>query len=150
MKTIFDIATREELIRRIKTLNKNSQAQWGKMTVYQMAKHCSFWDQWVLGRSNLPYKQILLGKIFGKWALKSNVKDDTPMKKNMPASRPFIVKDQQGDIEVQKEIWIKGISGYENYSNPEFIHDFFGKMTVQEIGIFAYKHADHHLRQFKA
>lgn len=150
MKTIFDKTTREELISRIKTLNKNSQAQWGKMTVYQMAKHCSFWDEWVLGRSDLKYKQALIGKIFGRMALKINIKNDNPLKKNMPTSRPFIVKDQHGDIEVQKEIWIEAVTRYEHYSNPDFIHDFFGKMTVPEIGIFAYKHADHHLRQFKA
>jgi hypothetical protein len=40
------------------------------------------------------------------------------------------------------------VEAYANYSNPGFVHDFFGKMTDEQIGIFAYKHADHHLRQF--
>ncbi|WP_448634870.1 DUF1569 domain-containing protein [Pedobacter panaciterrae] len=40
------------------------------------------------------------------------------------------------------------IADFENFSNDKFIHDFFGKMTREQIGIFVYKHSDHHLRQF--
>ncbi|WP_342085562.1 DUF1569 domain-containing protein [Dyadobacter sp. OTU695] len=150
MKTIFDEATREELIRRIQSLEKSHVAQWGKMNVYQMAKHCTIWDEWVLGVHKPKYKQEFLGLIFGKMALKTFVKDDRPIKKNVPTSREFIIKEQDGDLELQKKIWIGCIAAYRNFSNPGFIHDFFGKMTRDEIGIFAYKHSDHHLRQFGA
>ena len=60
------------------------------------------------------------------------------------------MKELNGDIESEKKKWISLIEGYENYSNPGFIHDFFGKMTKEQIGILAYKHTDHHLRQFNA
>jgi len=43
--------------------------------------------------------------------------------------------------------WIGLLSESENYSNPKFVHDFFGKMTKEQIGILVYKHTDHHLRQ---
>lgn len=148
MKTISDNATREELISRINSLTKMHTAQWGKMNVYQMTKHCTVWNNWVLGKNNHTYKQEFLGRIFGKMALKSSVKDDRPMKKNMPAGRGFTKKEKDGDIELQKRIWIEQITEYEHFSNPNFIHDFFGKMKIDEIGIFAYKHFDHHLRQF--
>lgn len=148
MKTISDNATREELISRINSLTKMHTAQWGKMNVYQMTKHCTVWNNWVLGKTNHTYKQEFLGRIFGKMALKSSVKDDRPMKKNMPAGRGFTKKEKDGDIELQKRIWIEQITEYEHFSNPNFIHDFFGKMKIDEIGIFAYKHFDHHLRQF--
>ena len=150
MKTLFDKTTRIELISRINSLTKHSKAQWGKMNVYQMAKHCIIWDNWVLGQSNIKNKRGFLGLIFGRMALKSILKDDRPLKKNMPSGRDFIVKDNDGDIEFQKKIWMELIAAYEHYSNPGFVHDFFGKMTVDEIGFFAYKHADHHLRQFNA
>jgi hypothetical protein len=150
MKTIFDKSVRKELIQRINALNKDSKRQWGKMEICQMAKHCIIWDEWVLGIRKTGYKQTLMGLIFGKMALKPLVKDDRPIKRNMPTTRYFIVKDADGDIEVLKQNWVTLISAYEHYSNPDFVHDFFGKMTVAEIGIFAYKHADHHLRQFSA
>ncbi|MGG7664366.1 DUF1569 domain-containing protein [Dyadobacter sp. BHUBP1] len=150
MKTIFDAATRDELIRRIQSLEKNNAAQWGKMNVYQMTKHCTIWDEWVLGVHQPKYKQQLIGWIFGRMALKTFVKDDRPIQKNAPSSRPFIVKELDGDLELQKKAWIRCIAAYEHFSNPGFIHDFFGRMTREEIGIFAYKHSDHHLRQFGA
>lgn len=150
LKTIFDKATRTELTTRINSLERNHTARWGKMNVYQMAKHCVIWSEWVLGKRDFVYKQEFLGFIFGKMALKSSVKDDTPMKKNMPAGRNFTVKEKNGDLELQKTIWKEYIAEYEHFSNPDFVHDFFGKMTNDQIGIFAYKHFDHHLRQFNA
>jgi hypothetical protein len=148
MKTIFDKTTRDELIARINSLSDKHNAQWGKMNVYQMTKHCSIWDAWLLGKNNPIYKQEFLGKIFGKMALKSNTKDDTPLGKNTLAGKAFTVKKRDGNVETQKKIWMSLIAEYENYSNPAFVHDFFGKMTIEQIGIFAYKHSDHHLRQF--
>lgn len=70
------------------------------------------------------------------------------MSKNMPAGKGFTVKEKDGDVELQKAIWIDLIAAYEHYSNPDFVHDFFGKMTKEQIGILVYKHTDHHLRQF--
>ncbi|MDR2235117.1 MAG: DinB family protein [Chryseobacterium sp.] len=149
MKTIFDTTTREELTARIKTLSPESKARWGKMNLYQMMRHCTVWNDWVLGKSHQMYKQDFLGKLFGKMVLKGLVKDDKPMKKGSPAGS-FAIKEQQGDKEQLKQIWIRQIADYGSFSNPDFIHDFFGKMKTGEIGIFVYKHMDHHLRQFGA
>lgn len=148
MKSVFDKSVREELIQRISSLNENSTAQWGKMNVWQMTKHCTLWDDWILGKNEWVYRQEWLGKIFGKMALKSSVKDERPIGKNMPAGKRWIVKEKNGDLEMQKKNWIGLINGYGQYYNPDFIHDFFGKMTLEQIGIFAYKHSDHHLNQF--
>jgi len=150
MKSIFDEINRAALITRIKTINENSRSQWGKMNVYQMLKHCTIWEEWIQGKNKRTYKQELLGFIFGKLALKSMIRDEKPFKRNVPTSASFKVKELNGDIESEKKKWISLIEGYENYSNPGFIHDFFGKMTKEQIGILAYKHSDHHLRQFNA
>jgi Protein of unknown function (DUF1569) len=148
MKTIFDKTTREELICRIKTLNENNTAQWGKMNIYQMLKHCTIWDEWILGKNNQKYKQEFLGLIFGKMALKRMIKDERPFDRNVPTGSYFKIKEKNGNVEAEKKKWINLIEDYENYSNPGFIHDFFGKMTREQVGLLAYKHTDHHLRQF--
>lgn len=148
MKTIFDSATREELIKRIGLLNKDITPAWGKMNAYQMTKHNTIWNDWVLGKKQYAYKQAFLDKLFGKMALKSNTKDDTPMGKNLPAGKAFTVQEKDGDFQSEVATWIEQIKAYESFSNERFIHDFFGKMTNEQIGIFAYKHNDHHLRQF--
>lgn len=148
MKTIFDPAVRDELTIRVDALNENNKALWGKMNVYQMTRHCAIWNEWVLGKSNISGKQGLLGKIFGQFALRSNTKDDKPLGKNTPTGKALTVKQKQGDLNAEKKTLIHLIADFENFSNDEFIHDFFGKMTREQIGIFAYKHSDHHLRQF--
>lgn len=149
MKSIFDPSTRNELIARINSLSANHHPQWGKMTIHEMIRHMTIWNEWVLGKHpDHNYKQGLLGKIFGKMALKANVKDNTSMKKGMPAGKFFLSKGFKADLESQKSIWIQHVADYGNFSNPRFLHDFFGVMTPDQIGIFAYKHADHHLRQF--
>lgn len=148
MKTIFDPATRDALTTRVNALNENSKALWGKMNVYEMTRHCAIWNEWVLGKNDIPNKQGLLGRIFGKMALKSNTKDDKPLGKNMPAGSTFTIKQKEGDLATQKKILVDLIADFENFSDEQFMHDFFGKMTREQIGIFAYKHSDHHLRQF--
>jgi hypothetical protein len=150
MKTIFDNSERDQLINRIKSVNKNNTAQWGKMNLSQMLMHCTNWDEWILGKNQPVYKQAFIGFIFGKMALKNMIKDDSPIRKNVPTSSQFKIKETEVDLESEKRKWVSLIESYEHYSNPDFIHDFFGKMTKEQIGILAYKHSDHHLRQFGA
>jgi len=147
MKTIFDKTTRDELIDRIKTLNESSKAQWGKMNIYQMLKHCTSWDEWMAGKTT--YKRVFLGRLFGKMALKSLLKNENPIGRNMPTVPELRIKEN-GDVPSERAKWIDLIGGYEHFSNPGFVHSFFGKMTKEQIGHLAYKHADHHLRQFSS
>mgnify|MGYP001437818480 CR=1 FL=1 len=148
MKTIFDKTIREKLIERIGQINQNDNAKWGKMNVFQMLKHNTYWNGWIIGKDDHNYKQAFMGKIFGKIALKKMIKDERPFDKNIPTSAQFKVKELNGELEFKKSKWISLIKEYENYNNPEFVHDFFGKMTKEQIGVLVYKHTDHHLRQF--
>lgn len=148
MKTIFDKLTRDELIKRIEHLNKNSVAVWGKMNAYQMIKHCSLWDEMVL--QNKKVKQVFMGRLFGKMVLKKELKEGSVMRRNSPTVSQLVVKETGGDYEIEKNKWLSLINLYQHYSLPDysFIHPFFGKMTRDEIGFMAFKHIDHHLKQF--
>jgi hypothetical protein len=150
MKTVFDKMTRIELADRIAALGENHTAEWGKMNVYQMVRHCSLFEEWMLGKNDPVYKRAFIGRIFGKMVLNGMMKDDRPIKRNMPTTDDLKIKETTGDLGYAKTKWITLIEDYENYSNPGFVHDFFGKMTLEQIGIFAYKHTDHHLSQFAA
>lgn len=150
MKTIFDKSTREELINRINMLSENSTAQWGKMNIYQMLKHCTLWEEWISGKKK--YKQVLIGRLFGKMALKKLLKDETPLMRNTPTIPDFKKEKigENGDVLAEKAKWIALIREYVNFSNDHFVHAFFGKMTKEQIGYLSYKHTDHHLRQFNS
>ena len=146
MKSTLDKSTRDKLIIRINLLNENSTAEWGKMNVFQMIKHCILWEEMVLGIKT--YKQSFIGRIFGKIALRSILKDENPLKRKTPTMPAFIIKEINGDITNDKIKWVALIEQYEHFNKDNFIHPFFGKMTKEEICYMAYKHVDHHLRQF--
>jgi hypothetical protein len=148
MKTILDKTTRDELISRINTINNNSTSQWGKMNVYQMLKHCTLWQEMITGQKK--YKQTFIGRVFGKMLLNNAIKDDSPMKRSTPTLPEFKNLDKDGDIDAQKKKWITLIDNHSLYTKSDFVHPFFGKMTKEQIGYHAYKHIDHHLRQFNS
>ena len=82
--------------------------------------------------------------------MKKVLKDDSALARNTPTLPELKIKETTGDIESEKKKWINLINDYAHFSNPHFIHTFFGKMTKEQVGQLAYKHADHHLRQFNA
>ena len=147
MKTVFDQTTRDELIGRITSLNQESAAQWGKMNVYQMIKHCSLWEQMIL--NNTPYPRVFAGRIFGRMVIKAVLKDDAPLRRNTPTIAPFKVTGD-GDMTAEKANWIALIQSYPEKAPATFVHPFFGKMTRDQVGQLVYKHIDHHLRQFNS
>jgi len=148
MKTISDKATRDALINRIKTVTENNKAQWGNMNVFQMVKHGRLSQEMIIGQ--LPVKRVFIGRLFGRMILKQVLKDDSPMRRNSPTVPELKVDEMHVDLAIEKNKWITLLEQYEKFPNPNFIHPFFGKMTKEEIGIHAYKHIDHHLRQFNS
>ena len=144
MKSVLDQTTRDELINRIYLINEHSTAQWGEMNVYQMLKHCILWEEMLLGKKQYP--QSFLGRLFGKIALKSMLKEE-PIKPNLPTVPSFKIAGN-GDVAVAKAEWINLLTEHSRHENCGFTHPFFGKLTGQQAGYVAFKHIDHHLRQF--
>jgi len=147
MKTVYDKATRDELIARIKTLNGNSKAQWGTMTIYQMLKHCTLWEEMITGKTT--YKRAFIGLLFGKIALKVVLRDDKPLSPNTPTLVELRITGS-GNVLAERDKWVSQIEEYEHSPNPQCVHAFFGKLTKEQIGQLVYKHTDHHLRQFNS
>ena len=148
MKTIFNDAVSEELINRINKIDADTKPEWGKMNAYQMIKHCRLWEDMIAG--TLPTKRVFIGRIFGKMGLKAVTKDDKPLAHSTPTAPELFIADTSGDFEGEKARWVSLIRQHKNFSNANFVHPFFGPMTKEQIGIMAYKHIDHHLRQFGA
>lgn len=148
MQDIFDPRTIRQFQNRIQSIPTDANAQWGKMNLYQMLKHCVENEKMMLKQTQ--FKRLFVGRLFGKMALKANIKNDSPLKHNSP-THPALKIKEDGDVETQKNIWSQLIARYpqmgsEAYS--DFVHPFFGKMTSEQVSKLAWKHIDHHLRQF--
>jgi hypothetical protein len=146
MKSIFEKASREELIVRISNIDNKSIALWGKMNLYQMMRHCILWDEMCQGKTK--YKRTLIGFFIGKRVLHDFIKDENPFPKNVPGLSVLKVKETEGNLVATKIQWITSIENYSNLTDLNIVHPFFGKMTKEQVGLLAYKHIDHHLRQF--
>ncbi|MEL6923130.1 MAG: DUF1569 domain-containing protein [Bacteroidota bacterium] len=148
MQSIFHPQTIDSFKKRIQKIDPNANAQWGKMNTFQMLKHCSENDRMLLRQRQL--RRLFIGRLFGKMALRSNIKDDKPLSKNSPTHPDLVIRDN-GDAEAQKKIWLSLLDQYPSMQTSDyvdFVHPFFGKMSAGQVGKFAFKHIDHHLRQF--
>lgn len=147
MKTIFDEALRRDMVLRIGQLTGSDTAVWGKMNVSQMVRHCVLWQEWV--QQNQRLKRVFLGRLLGRTMLKKEMESDV-MRKNHPSSVELIVTDTDIDLSRERQMLIGLVQEYGTYVYPTggFVHPFFGKMTKEQVGSFAYKHLNHHLRQF--
>ena len=148
MDTIFEYQTRKSIINRILLLKETDLPQWGKMNVNQMLLHCVRYENMMQGK--VKYKRLLIGYLFGKSALKVDfLKDDSPIKKNTPTLKQLKIKTSLVDFSLVKEEWMRKIEDYDKLESLQIVHPFFGKLTMEQIGALVFKHADHHLRQFK-
>lgn len=149
MHTVFDEPTRDGLTDRIGSLHEGSAARWGKMNVNQMVRHCIMWDEVTLGKRET--RRTLLSRMFGNVILKLFVKDDSPLLRYLPAVDELEVGGPvNSDLESEKDRWISLINEYPLSSDHAYEVPFFGGVTREQAGHLAYKHADHHLRQFSA
>ena len=150
MNSIFNKTTIEAFKVRISKLEESNEAEWGKMNVKQMLKHCIENERMLLREKN--FKPVFIGKIFGKMALKSDIKDDRPFSKNSPTHPDLKIKEVNEPFDVLIAEWITLLDKYpsiEPSHYEDFRHPFFQKMDSSKVGRFAFKHIDHHLRQFR-
>jgi hypothetical protein len=149
MQTIFDVRARDELLRRVDTIQPSSQRRWGKMSAAQMLEHTARALEMATGRT--PSRQALPGKLSG-WMFKKSFVGEKPFGKNGPTAPSFVVRDEPAleparakVKELIRELHTAGEKGCDGR-----VHSFFGRLTGAEWGVTQFKHVDHHLRQFGA
>ncbi len=147
MKTLFDTATSAELLHRVEKLQATTEPQWGKMNVSQMLLHCSQGVEMAMGTRKM--NRVFIGRIIGPM-LKNKVLKENAIDRNSPTVKEMLITDTLG-FEVEKAKLIKAVKDFTAAGKEgvaEHTHPFFGKMSVEEWGISAASHLDHHFKQF--
>lgn len=145
MESYFNEPTWNDLQSRLKKLSQESQAQWGKMSVAQMMKHCQHALQIAVGKEEISMKSNWLIKFFFKKMMYS----PKPFRKNAPTPPAFQVTDER-DFQREREqlkLWMQELWDDRNNENRR-PHPVFGEFTKEQWGIMQWKHLDHHFRQF--
>jgi hypothetical protein len=146
---LFNVTKREELIARLKLLTPESKALWGKMSVGEMFCHCLDGNKMALGEIPPTDKSNFFTRNFVKHLVVYVV----PIPKGAPAA-PEINPHKSGtkpqNFERERQLLIDDINNFAKLTAADFKgkHHIFGKLTPNQWGRLAYKHFDHHLKQF--
>ncbi|MCK5400159.1 MAG: DUF1569 domain-containing protein [Flavobacteriaceae bacterium] len=148
MKSLFDSKTHQDILNRIENLNESSTANWGKMNVGQMLKHCQLPMQVALGKREMKGKAGFFTKIIFK-LFKPMMYNDKPWKRNIGTAKEFVITESQV-FETEKDNLINLVNEFtDKKDNPNWPeHPIFGHFTTHQRGQMQYKHIDHHLKQF--
>ncbi len=145
---IFTQPTVTALTERINSLNPNTTATWGKMSVAQMLAHCNVTYEMAL--ENIHPEPNFFVKFMLKTFVKKYLVGAAPYNQNSQTAPAFIIKETK-DFDVQKNRLINYLQktqqlGEAHFSNKKSLS--FGILNTNEWNTMFYKHLNHHLTQF--
>jgi hypothetical protein len=115
-----------------------------------MLSHCSIIFETYFGERKA--KRGLMGILFGGMAKKRVLGSDKPFAKGLPTTKEWKVTEEHNfqNERTRLKNLVHRFSVLGAAVSPTPKHPFFGKLTPDEWATLAYKHLDHHLRQFNA
>lgn len=143
LPSLYDLDTCRAVVERIGRLSQDATPAWGSMTVGRMLAHCAD-AQDVLNGEPLEGTPWWMRMAAG--VVKRLVLSGRPFPRGLPTHPQYLETDERsfGD---QRERLLRAIADF-RAGDGGLDHDLFGPMSADEVGWLAYKHLDHHLRQF--
>ena len=150
MKTVADPAVLRALTERLMALKSDSQRRWGTLTPHEMLCHLGDAGEMVLRirprerpiprRGRPMYKWLALWTPL-RWprGQQTNPHQDPRVRGTRPSAFAADLQRAVGTL--------RGIASAKS-NTLEPTHGLFGDMSVRDWQRWAYKHTDHHLRQF--
>jgi hypothetical protein len=152
MKTLLNPADKQEILRRLDTIQPTSQRRWGSMSVHNMICHLSDGFRLYMGERpaepvSVPLPRVLV-KWFALWApvqWPQGFKTAPELDQQEGGTPPAEFAADTSDLRALIERFTRKPADYVPKPHPHF-----GSLTEREWKRLAYLHADHHLRQFGA
>ena len=152
MKTLANPSDKQEIIRRLQTIQPTSQRRWGKMSPHQMICHLSDSYRMFMGEKTVPPAPQRVPRALLKWAA---LWAPMPWPKGFKAA-PELDQQIGGTPPAQFDADLRELLQLlarftERSTNPHRQpHPHFGPLSEKEWMRLGYLHPDHHLRQFGA
>ena len=147
MASILNPTDLSNIKTRIKSIDGNEKALWGRMTVNEMVCHLT--DQIRVGTGDILSKDI------SSFALRNIVKNlvlmGMPTPKGKVMTVPEMNQEKKGTppttLENDKQLLLDSIDKLAGMEDTK-PHPAFGKMNRKQWAKLSYLHMDHHLKQF--
>ena len=144
-KTMFDPTARQALQDRLSRLTPDTQALWGKFSAPLMVCHLTEAMRMTYGDLVIPQK-----KMFVRYpVIKQLFIYVLPMPKGLPTARQLLARAPtvwHGEVETLRSLIDRFATMQQDRTWPS--HPAFGALTGRAWGALAWKHMDHHFRQF--
>jgi hypothetical protein len=146
MKTLFDDALRADILKRVDRVTSESRPRWGKMNASQMLAHLVGSARMAIGElksasKGLPMRYPPLRQLIVYWL---------PWPQGSPTAPELIPPVDCESIEQSKSELTRLLEVFASRKSetvwPE--HPAFGNLGRKGWGVLAWRHCDHHLRQF--
>jgi hypothetical protein len=145
MKSAFNPGDRRDLVERLMRLRPDARAVWGRMTAPQMVTHLA--DSLYMAFGELPVTPKRLPIRYPP--LKQLLVYFIPIPKGVPTAPELIARtpgDWQAGVTELRTLLERFATRTAKDAWPD--HPAFGRLTPKQWGVLAYRHTDHHLRQF--
>ena len=152
METVADPIVLRSLKERLAAVTPRSQRRWGTLTAHEMLCHLGDAEEMALRIRPRRSKVKEVPRPILKWlALWTPIPFPRGVRTN-PQHDPKVDGTRPADFERDRA---RVIGGLEKLASPdastlETAHGMFGLMSMRDWQRWAWKHADHHLRQFGA
>ena len=146
MKTVFEKAVRQELIDRVNRVSAQSEVKFGKMRPDQGLHHITTVLQMYLGEVETKYHGNNFKAMLLRWFTFSPI----PIPPEKAQTAPPLVAGGSYNIATEQKRFADLIERMAKRVNETEwpISPIFGELTTKQYGELAYKHTDHHLKQF--
>jgi hypothetical protein len=152
MKTLRNPNDKEEILRRLQSIQPGSERRWGKMSAHQMICHLSDGYKMYIGEKKVQPAAGLVRPAFLRWIA---IWVPMPWPRGFPTA-PELDQERGGTPPAQFEADMRELRGLlERLTRrPRDFqwqpHPHFGQMSDASWMRLAFLHANHHLRQFGA
>jgi hypothetical protein len=145
MKTMWDGDAARSVRDRIGTLTPGHTAQWGRMSAPQVVCHLADSLKMALGELAVAPKKLPIRYP----PLKQLIIYVAPFPKSAPTAPELLARapgDWNADVSDLRSLVDRFAA--RGPSAPWVEHPAFGKLSGRAWGVLAYRHMDHHLKQF--
>ena len=146
MPSFWDSDAREDICRRVERLTPDRTAQWGKFTAAKMLAHLN--DALRMTSGELPVAPRNTPLRF--WPIKQLVIYVLPFPKGVPTAPELLARGDAAELRTEQTAF-RGLASRVAAKPPGEswpAHPAFGALSHNAWGVLAWRHADHHLRQF--
>ena len=145
-RTLHDGPTRADIRARLQRLTPDASARWGRMSALQMLCHLNSWMDMAMGDLVIAPRRLVVRFP----VVKQFVVYLMPLPKGLPTAPELLARVPAADISGDRATFHAALDrfGARDASGAWPPHPAFGPLSHRAWGVLAYRHTDHHFRQF--